>query len=127
MLNNVTPMGRLQRMTTWKVCGNTKTSLTSVSNRYQIFLVGGRRIRGGSKAGPARIPSIASRRYNAVQVSCNHLTVLTGRSTVIPVGEDQAQHLELAKYIADAFNRAYGEIFPIPEPLIGKCLAQTIC
>ena len=123
MLNNVTPMGRLQRMTTWKVCGSTRTSLTLVSNRDQIFLVGGRRFRGGSKAWLARIPSIASRRHNAVQVSCNHHTVLTGRSTVIPVGEDQAQHLELAKYIADAFNRAYGETFPIPEPLIGEWLA----
>ncbi len=39
----------------------------------------------------------------------------------VPVGEDQRQHIELARDIADAFNRTYGkEIFPLPEPLIQK-------
>jgi tryptophanyl-tRNA synthetase len=37
----------------------------------------------------------------------------------VPVGEDQKQHLELARDIAGAFNRAVGEeFFPLPEPLI---------
>ena len=40
-------------------------------------------------------------------------------ATHVPVGADQKQHLELARDIAGAFNRAYGEdFFPIPEPLI---------
>lgn len=37
----------------------------------------------------------------------------------VPVGEDQKQHLELARDIAGAFNRHYGvEFFPLPEPVI---------
>lgn len=45
--------------------------------------------------------------------------ILVYKATHVPVGEDQKQHLELARDIAGAFNRAYDkEIFPIPEPLI---------
>jgi tryptophanyl-tRNA synthetase len=37
----------------------------------------------------------------------------------VPVGEDQKQHLELARDIAQAFNRQFGvEFFPLPEPQI---------
>jgi tryptophanyl-tRNA synthetase len=37
----------------------------------------------------------------------------------VPVGEDQRQHIELARDIAENFNRAYGqEVFPLPEPII---------
>ncbi len=45
--------------------------------------------------------------------------ILTYHATHVPVGEDQKQHLELARDIAGAFNRAYGtEFFPLPEPMI---------
>lgn len=39
----------------------------------------------------------------------------------IPVGEDQRQHVELARDIAENFNKAYkSDVFPLPEPLINK-------
>jgi tryptophanyl-tRNA synthetase len=41
--------------------------------------------------------------------------ILIYRSHVVPVGKDQVQHLEMTQDIAGKFNRAYGEIFPIPE------------
>lgn len=45
--------------------------------------------------------------------------ILAYKATHVPVGEDQKQHLELARDIAGAFNRAYGkDFFPLPEPLI---------
>ncbi len=45
--------------------------------------------------------------------------ILLYKATHVPVGEDQKQHLELARDIAGAFNRAYGvEYFPLPEPQI---------
>jgi tryptophanyl-tRNA synthetase len=45
--------------------------------------------------------------------------ILGYHATHVPVGEDQKQHLELARDIAGAFNRAYNEeFFPLPEPLI---------
>lgn len=40
--------------------------------------------------------------------------ILIYRSTVVPVGEDQVQHLEMTRDMALAFNNAYGEIFPLP-------------
>ncbi len=45
--------------------------------------------------------------------------ILGYHATHVPVGEDQKQHLELARDIAGAFNRAAGEeFFPLPEPMI---------
>jgi tryptophanyl-tRNA synthetase len=45
--------------------------------------------------------------------------ILVYKATHVPVGEDQKQHLELARDIAGAFNRHYGvEYFPLPEPQI---------
>ena len=46
--------------------------------------------------------------------------VLLYRTTHVPVGEDQKQHLELARDIASAVNDHYQQdFFPLPEPLIG--------
>src|SRR5438132_3977977 len=45
--------------------------------------------------------------------------ILLYNGTHVPVGEDQKQHLELARDLAGAFNRRYGvEYFPLPEPQI---------
>jgi tryptophanyl-tRNA synthetase len=45
--------------------------------------------------------------------------VLLYKTTHVPVGEDQKQHLELARDIAGAFNRRHGKaVFPLPEPMI---------
>ncbi len=45
--------------------------------------------------------------------------ILAYKATHVPVGEDQKQHLELARDIAGAFNRRYEQdFFPLPEPQI---------
>ena len=46
--------------------------------------------------------------------------ILAYKATHVPVGEDQKQHLELSRDIADRFNREYDApgFFPLPEPLI---------
>jgi len=45
--------------------------------------------------------------------------ILLYKATHVPVGEDQKQHLELARDLAGAFNRRYDcEFFPLPEPQI---------
>ncbi|MEM6731582.1 MAG: tryptophan--tRNA ligase [Myxococcota bacterium] len=45
--------------------------------------------------------------------------ILVYRATHVPVGEDQKQHLELARDIAQAFNQRFDvEYFPLPEPQI---------
>lgn len=44
--------------------------------------------------------------------------ILLYQADLVPVGEDQKQHLELTRNVAEKFNRDYGECFQIPEPLI---------
>ncbi len=44
--------------------------------------------------------------------------VLLYNAHLVPVGEDQRQHLELMRTLARRFNGLYGEIFVVPEPMI---------
>ncbi len=43
-----------------------------------------------------------------------------------PVGEDQKQHLELSRDIAQRFNAIYGDTFKVPEPFIPKSGARVM-
>jgi tryptophanyl-tRNA synthetase len=42
--------------------------------------------------------------------------ILAYRATLVPVGNDQVQHLELSREICRKFNARYGEVFPEPRP-----------
>jgi tryptophanyl-tRNA synthetase len=44
--------------------------------------------------------------------------ILLYRAHAVPVGEDQKQHLELTRDLAERFNSRFGEEFPIPDPII---------
>ncbi|MBT8166593.1 MAG: tryptophan--tRNA ligase, partial [Acidimicrobiia bacterium] len=44
--------------------------------------------------------------------------ILIHHAHKVPVGEDQTQHLELARDLAERFNRRYGDEFPVPEGII---------
>ena len=46
--------------------------------------------------------------------------VLLYKATVIPVGDDQVQHLELAREICRKFNARFGPVFPEPKPLLSS-------
>ena len=46
--------------------------------------------------------------------------ILIYDSEVVPVGQDQKQHLEVTRDIASSFNHMYGDVFRLPEPLILK-------
>jgi tryptophanyl-tRNA synthetase len=46
--------------------------------------------------------------------------ILIYKADRVPVGEDQRQHLELAREVAGTFNHRYGVTFPLPEPYIPK-------
>jgi tryptophanyl-tRNA synthetase len=43
--------------------------------------------------------------------------IIVYRANLVPVGEDQAYHLELSREIVRRFNNFYGEVFPEPQPL----------
>lgn len=47
--------------------------------------------------------------------------ILLYKTDLVPVGDDQKQHLELTQSIAKRFNRRYGTVFTIPKIFIPKC------
>ena len=52
--------------------------------------------------------------------------ILLYHTDLVPVGEDQKQHLELTRDLAIRFNRDYGETFKVPEPYIPKAGARIM-
>src|SRR6267143_176629 len=52
--------------------------------------------------------------------------ILLYQTELVPVGEDQKQHLELTREIAIRFNRDHGETFRVPEPFIPKVGARIM-
>ncbi len=46
--------------------------------------------------------------------------ILIYQANYVPVGDDQKQHLELCRNIAERFNGIYGPTFPVPDPYMGK-------
>jgi len=54
--------------------------------------------------------------YPVMQVA----NILMPRAHLVPVGDDQLPHIEMTREIARKFNRDFGEVFPEPEPLLGR-------
>ncbi len=50
--------------------------------------------------------------------------ILLYKSDLVPVGDDQRQHLEIARDIAVRFNNIYGDVFTVPEAYIAKSGAR---
>jgi tryptophanyl-tRNA synthetase len=85
-LTTVTPMGLLQRATSYK-----DKLAAGLSPDHGLFA------------------------YPVLQAA----DILQFRADLVPVGQDQKQHIEMARDIAVKFNQAYGaEVFPLPEPHI---------
>lgn len=88
ILNTVTPMGHLERMTQFKD--------KSKQHRDNI------------NAGLFTYPVLQA------------ADILIYRGEAVPVGEDQVQHIELAREIARKFNMRYGETFPEPNEVLSE-------
>ena len=52
--------------------------------------------------------------------------ILLYQPDLVPVGEDQKQHVELCHAIARRFNGIYGDVFKIPEPFVPKVGARVM-
>jgi tryptophanyl-tRNA synthetase len=52
--------------------------------------------------------------------------ILLYEPDIVPVGQDQKQHVEFARDTADKFNRTYGETFKLPEAYIPKTVATVL-
>ncbi len=85
LLNGVTPVGWLERMTQYKDKAQKQVSVMTGLLDYPVLMAG---------------------------------DILLYHTHFVPVGEDQKQHVELARDIAQSFNARFGEVFTIPEPVI---------
>lgn len=61
-------------------------------------------------------PSLGLLSYPVLQAA----DILCVRANLVPVGKDQASHLEVTREIAHRFNTIYGETLPEPDTLIGE-------
>lgn len=86
ILNTVTPIGHLERMTQFK----DKAARHRENVNAGLFA------------------------YPVLQAA----DILLYKAEIVPVGEDQVQHLELSREIARKFNGRYGDIFPEPKELL---------
>ena len=52
--------------------------------------------------------------------------ILLYQADIVPVGNDQKQHVEITRDIAERFNGVYGNVFKVPEPYIPKSGARVM-
>jgi tryptophanyl-tRNA synthetase len=92
ILNNFTSMGQLSRMTQYK----------DKSTRKDL------------PAGEAGFVSVGLFDYPVLMAA----DIFLYNTTEVPVGDDQKQHVELARDIAEKFNTKFGDTFVLPKPVI---------
>jgi len=93
ILNCVTPVGWLERMTQYKDKAARQESVSAGLLDYPVLMAA---------------------------------DILLYDAHEVPVGEDQKQHVELARDIAQRFNHAFGETFVVPEPVIPEAGARIM-
>ena len=96
ILNTITPVGELERMTQFKEKRETAEK------------------RAGVMAGLFNYPTLMA------------ADILLYQTNKVPVGEDQLQHIELTRSLAERFNNRFGHTFTIPEALIEKSGARIM-
>ena len=93
ILNCVTPVGWLERMTQYKEKARNRERVSAGLLDYPVLQAG---------------------------------DIILYDTDEVPVGEDQRQHVELSRDIAERFNRLYGETFVVPSPAIPPVAARVM-
>jgi tryptophanyl-tRNA synthetase len=96
LLSTVTPYGKMTRMTQFK------DKSKKLSNKDAV--------------------SLALFSYPVLMAA----DILLYNTNIVPVGEDQKQHIELTRDIAERFNTTYGDVFTMPEPYIPQESARIM-
>jgi tryptophanyl-tRNA synthetase len=52
--------------------------------------------------------------------------ILLYRANLVPIGDDQRQHMEMTRDLAERFNNRFGELFPVPEAYIPETSARVM-
>ncbi|SHG96726.1 tryptophanyl-tRNA synthetase [Anaerosphaera aminiphila DSM 21120] len=93
LLNSITSVGQLQRMTQYKDKSQKSKEVLSGLLNYPVLMAA---------------------------------DILLYQSSFVPVGEDQRQHIELTRDIAQKFNSRYSETFVVPEIMVPKVGAKIM-
>jgi tryptophanyl-tRNA synthetase len=93
LLNCVTPIGWLERMTQYKDKKEKLNSISAALLDYPVLQTG---------------------------------DIILYDANEVPIGEDQKQHVELARDIAQRFNNLFGETFVLPDPIIPSVGARVM-
>lgn len=92
LLNTITPLGQLERMTQFKEKSE-KHDLNAGLFNYPVLMAA---------------------------------DILLYQTDEVPVGEDQKQHIELTRDLAEKFNKKFGETFKLPIPVIDSQSARIM-
>ena len=93
LLNCVTPLGWLERMTQYKDKKDKLNSISAALIDYPVLQAG---------------------------------DIILYDANEVPIGEDQKQHVELSRDIAQRFNNLFGETFVLPEPVVPEIGARVM-
>ncbi len=101
---------------TWILTGMTAKGLMNRAHSYKAAVQAN--VEGGNND-PDKGIMMALYSYPILMAA----DILMFKSTKVPVGQDQKQHVEMARDIAQRFNHNYGETFVLPEAVIGESTA----
>jgi tryptophanyl-tRNA synthetase len=105
MLNTITPMGELSRMTQFKDKGGVLRMVSTYTAKEGTLNIPDERQNSETNVGLFDYPVLMA------------ADILLYSAGVVPVGNDQDQHLELTRTLARKFNRKFDEVFVEPKPL----------
>ncbi len=135
VLSCIARMGELERMTQFKVKSHQSTVIKSVAEVERLRDA----LEEMLKSQPSGMVELSSagilaalqeRETQRAGVGLFTYPILMAadillyQTDLVPVGQDQKQHLELCRDIAERFNRDYGEAFKLPDPYIPKAGAS---
>jgi len=112
ILNCITPVGQLRRMTQFK--DKSKKIMSALEEARDLY-------DETTFQGKYEL-SMGLFDYPVLMAA----DILLYQTDEVPVGEDQKQHLELTRDLAEKFNRQFGIVFKIPEPKIIKDTAKIM-
>lgn len=98
---------------TWILTSMTAKGLMNRAHSYKAMVQANEE---GGNSDPDKGISMALYSYPILMAA----DILMFKSTKVPVGRDQKQHVEMARDIAQRFNHHYGELFVLPEPEINE-------
>lgn len=114
LLSCITPIGELQRMTQFKEKAAKLGFKVSDDENDLKFSHEGARAQASVNSGLLMYPVLMA------------ADILLYNADAVPVGNDQRQHLELCRNLAQRFNHNYSETFTIPEPFIPETGARIM-